>query len=148
LLYLARPSPTSKTLAVMKTNKLKSMTIEQVQKNASYLFYCKEFYFTGIKPTDFISNKNNGYKILIEIAQLYFEKNLLEEFATYLMEGQYFIQLWTAHLILEYGNPDEKLKELCLNEIKNYSDNPLAPEVAIQEEKWLKEYYEKVNGNK
>jgi hypothetical protein len=132
----------------MKTQHTKTMTIEQIQKNSSYLFYCKEFYFAGIKPTDFISNKNNGYKVLIEIAKLYFEKKLLEEFATYLMEGQYFIQLWTAHLILEFGNPDEKLKELCLDEIEKYSDNPLAPEVAIHEKKWLKEYYENAIGNK
>jgi hypothetical protein len=82
-----------------------------------------------------------GYKTLIDIARYYFENDLYDDFAQYFMEGQYFIQLWTAHLILEYGQPDLKLKKRCLDEIINYTDNPLAPDVSIQEKKWLESYF-------
>ncbi len=116
------------------------MTIEQIEKNASYLFYCKENYVKGIRPADVNSKSKDGYKKLVEIAKLYIESNLLDRFAGYLMEGHYFVQLWTAHLILEYGQPEEKLKQLCLDEITNYSDNPLAPDVSIQEKDWLENY--------
>jgi len=57
------------------------------------------------------------------------------------MEGQYFIQLWTAHLILEYGHPDLELKNRCLDEIIKYADNSLAPRVATQEKQWLESYF-------
>ncbi len=56
------------------------------------------------------------------------------------MEGQYFIQLWTAHLILEYGRPDEELKKRCLDEIKKYANSSFLPEVEGQEQQWLKIY--------
>ncbi len=116
------------------------MTIEQIEKNASYLFYCKDNYIKGIRPADIECKNKNGYIKLVEIAKLYFDNNLMDRFSGYLMEGHYFVQLWTAHLILEYGKPDAKLKQLCLDEINNYSDNPLAQDVAIQEKKWLDNY--------
>ncbi|OYU96556.1 MAG: hypothetical protein CFE21_09230 [Bacteroidetes bacterium B1(2017)] len=117
------------------------MTIEQIQKNASYLFYCKDNYLKGIRPGDPNSKNKDGYKNLLEIAELYFESNLLDTFAGYLIEGHYLVQLWTAHLILEHGQPDDKLKERCLDEIRNYArDNPLAPDVSIQERIWLENY--------
>ena len=118
------------------------MTIEQIEKNSSYLFYCKDNYINGIRPADIGSKKKDSYIKLVEIAKLYFNNNLAEKFSGYLMEDHYFVSLWTAHLILEYGQPDENLKKLCLNEINKYSDNPLAPDVAIQEKKWLANYLE------
>lgn len=56
-------------------------------------------------------------------------------------EGQYFIPLWTAHLILDYGQPNHNLKETCLNKIKDYIDNPFAREVEAEEKAWLEKYY-------
>jgi hypothetical protein len=56
------------------------------------------------------------------------------------MEGQYFINLWAAHLMLEYGKPNKSQKEQCLEIIKRYTDNPLAPEAAIEEKIWLENY--------
>ena len=46
------------------------------------------------------------------------------------MEGQYFIQLWTAHLFLEYGQPNEELKRRSLDEIEKYADSTLSPKIA------------------
>jgi hypothetical protein len=119
------------------------MNIEQIRKNSSYLFYCKEYYFLKIKPSDSESRKSKEYQNLVEIAKLYFENDLQTEFATYLMEYQYLVQLWTAHLILEYGKPDEELKTACLDEIKNYSETPLDKELAEQEKEWLNNYRQK-----
>lgn len=116
------------------------MTIEEIRKNSSYLFYCKEYCFLGIRPSDIESRKSTEYLNLVKIAKLYFDNNLQNEFSGYLMEYQYIVQLWTAHLILEYGNPDSKLKENCVKEIENYTDNTLAPELTIQEKKWLENY--------
>ncbi|MFD2890756.1 hypothetical protein ACFS5J_01855 [Flavobacterium chuncheonense] len=47
----------------------------------------------------------------------------------------------TAHLILEYGNPDSELIKDCLAEIENYSTTPIDIELAIQEKNWLENYY-------
>ena len=116
------------------------MTIEEIKKNASYLFYCKDNYIKGIRPSDINGKEKEGYKNLVEIAKLYIDNNLQDSFSGYLTEGHYFVQLWTAHLILEYGQPDTKLKKLCLDQILKYTNNPLAPEVAIQEKMWLDNY--------
>jgi hypothetical protein len=116
------------------------MTIEEIEKNASFLFHCRENYFAGIRPCDLNVRSTHGYKNLVEIARLYFANNLIDSFAGHLENGHYFIQLWAAHLIIEYGHPDTELKNLCLEEIKKYCNNPLAPDVAIQEQKWLENY--------
>ena len=57
------------------------------------------------------------------------------------MEGQYLIELWTAHLILEYGQPSLNLRKRCLDEIIKYSDNSLSPKVAEQEKQWVENYF-------
>lgn len=121
------------------------MKIEHVINNSSYLIYCKANFIEGIRPADIDSKNKEGYIQLVEIAKLYFKNNMSDRFAGYLMEGHYLVQLWTAHLILEYGQPDGKLKQLCLDEIIKYSDNPLAPDVAIQEKKWLDNYLKTSN---
>ncbi len=113
------------------------MDIEQIQKNSSYLHYCKEFYFLNIRPSNEENRESKEYKLLVEIANLYFKNNLHDNFAGYLMEYQYLVQLWTAHLILEFGNPDDNLIKVCLNEIIKYSKTPLDLTLAKEETKWL-----------
>ena len=54
------------------------------------------------------------------------------------MEYQYWVDLWTAHLLLEYGQPNESLAKKCLQIIKKHSDTPIDPELAAQEKDWLK----------
>jgi len=116
------------------------MTINEILKNDSYIFYCKENYMSGILPGG-IDKQTSEYKRLVEIAQLYFKNNLQDNFAGHLENGHYFIQLWTAHLILEYGRPDSQLRDQCLEEIKRYATHPLQKEVAEQETKWLDNYF-------
>lgn len=113
---------------------------QPAEERSSYIDQCKQNYFLGIYPADRNAREKAGYKTLVEIARSYFNKNLYEDFALYFMEGQYFIQLWTAHLILEYGQPNEDLKKRCIDEITSYSTSSHSPNVAKQEQEWLRIY--------
>jgi len=111
-----------------------------MNKATQYLLICKSNYFSKIYPTDNISKDSPGYKTLQLIAQSFFDEEKHIDFAGFLMEAQYFVDLWTAHLILEYGNPDKKLSEECIAIITEYSTSTLNTEVAIQERNWLNKY--------
>lgn len=103
----------------------------------NFLIQCKQNYFEGITPSNTLNRSKEGYKKIVLYAQEYFNKNNYNEFAGYLMEGQYFIALWAAHLLLEYGEPNEDLTRIAIKTIIRYSDNPLAPNVAEEERLWL-----------
>ena len=102
-----------------------------------YLITCKENYFKEVFPADPRSKNNPTFITLFSIAGQYIEQGRLNELADFLMESQYFINLWTAHFILEQGNPDEMLKQKCLIIIKDYSGSSLHPIIADLETKWL-----------
>lgn len=107
----------------------------------SFIIQCKTNYFLGIRPVHQHSKDTDGYKALIQIAKNYFDADRYDDFAGNFMEGQYFIDLWAAHLMLEYGQANESHKETCLEIIRRYTDNPLAPEAASEEKSWLDDYY-------
>ncbi len=107
----------------------------------SYLLHCKENYLSGIYPADPNRFDKEGYERLLKTAKYFFDNNLLNQFSEFLMEGNYLVQLWTAHFILELGKPDLILRQQCLTEIKKYADKSLIPEVASQEKKWLDNYF-------
>ena len=111
-----------------------------MQENSAYIIQCRTNWFLGIRPCDKTAKDREEYKALIKIAQSYFDKDRYQEFSDYFMEGHYLIPLWTAHLILEYGQPTHQLKEKCLQIITEYTNNPLAPDVAIQEKEWLENF--------
>ena len=103
-----------------------------------FLFTCKRNHLDKITPSNRNSHSKEGYKRIVNIAKEYFKKDEYIEFAGFFQEGQYFIPLWAAHMLLEYGSPSEGLIEASINVIKRYSDNPLAPDVAGEERDWLK----------
>ena len=103
----------------------------------SFLYQCKQNFFNGITPSNKDSFEKEGYKLLISIAKEYFENNRYEDFSCYLTEGQYFVSLWAAHMIVEYGKPNTSLLFSALDVIREHSDNPLAPNVAKEEREWL-----------
>ena len=107
---------------------------------AKYLFTCKSNYFSVIRPADNNSKNEQGYKTLVQIAMTYFDNNRYNDFAGFFMEGQYFVDLWTAHLILEFGNPDQNLIDTCIEIIKGYSKGSLDEQVTAQEKKWLDDF--------
>jgi hypothetical protein len=112
---------------------------KQVQSD-SFLIQCRQNTFDNIYPADESVKSTDGYKTLKDISENYFKNNKQDEFANYLMEGQYFVQLWAAHMLLEYGSPSKYLTTKCLDEIKKYSNSTLNSEVAAQETLWLKNF--------
>ena len=86
-----------------------------------YLSQCKLNYINNVRPN--IKNKYNieSYKKIKDIALKYFNEGKIEEFSDFFLEPQYNTDLWTAHLILDYANPNQILKEKALEIIKKYS---------------------------
>ena len=111
------------------------------QNQDSFIIQCRTNYLSGIRPAHQQSKNTEGYKALVQIAQSYFDANKYDDFVGNFMEERYFINLWAAHLMLEFGQPNESQKEHCLEIIRRYSDNPLAPEAAIEEKIWLDNYH-------
>ncbi len=104
-----------------------------------FLTQCKINYLKGITPSDFKKNDTEDYMNLIDIGKLYIKKGQLENFSYFLGEGQYFVALWAAHIIIEYGDPDKQLYRDCLDTIIEYSDNPLSLKVSNEEKLWLQQ---------
>jgi len=108
-----------------------------------YLEKCKALFDKGITPSNKAFLNFPAYKSIVEIAKNYFRNNKLEEFSGYLSEGQYYVSLWTAHLILEYNDPPKQIRDMCIETIERYSNNPLSLKVAEEEKEWLKQNLEK-----
>ncbi len=102
-----------------------------------YLFQCKSNYYDNIRPSRRESFNEDGYLMLVEIAKTYFAKDELSHFAAFFQEYQYCVNLWTAHLIIEYGEPNIDLKRKAIEIIKRYSTTPLNEELAKEEKEWL-----------
>lgn len=111
-----------------------------MDKNISdkFLRLCKQNYFDKITPSNVSNYENENCKELVRIAKKYFKNNRYKEFVDFFQEGQYFVALWAAHLILEFGDPSKEYISLALEIITDYSDNPLAIDVAKEEAEWLK----------
>ncbi|HEX7906323.1 MAG TPA: hypothetical protein VF487_20755 [Chitinophagaceae bacterium] len=103
----------------------------------NFLAICKQNFIDKITPANASNNSKSGYIELVKIAQEYFNRGAYEEFSGFLTEGQYFVSLWAAHLLLEYGKPDKLIFYRSLGTIIDYSENPLAIDVAKEEKIWL-----------
>jgi hypothetical protein len=102
-----------------------------------YLFQCKTNYLDKITPSNINRFEKAGYQKLVEIAEDYFQKGKLYDFVGFFQESQYNVNLWTAHLIIEYGNPDELIKKQAIAIIIRYSTTPLDKDLANEEKVWL-----------
>lgn len=102
-----------------------------------FLIICRQNYFDKVTPGNEENKLKPGYQKLVDIAGGYFKQNSYEKFAGFFQEGQYFVALWAAHLMLEYGTPSRNFMFAALDVIRAYSDNPLAPGVAQEERDWL-----------
>ena len=108
-------------------------------KNTSFFYTCKENYFLGILPADPESQNKEGYKALVKIAKVYFSAGLYEPIVQYLTEGRYHLQLWSAYLTLEYGNPGSELKASCI-EIIQQTVKQFANELPERQEEFFQQY--------
>lgn len=103
----------------------------------SFLQQCKINYTQNITPANPNDYSKEGYKKLVDIAKCYFKSNDYEGFAGYLMEGEYLVSLWAAHLLLEYGYPNSNLKRVALDTIKDYAENSVLSKISQEESKWI-----------
>jgi len=101
-----------------------------------YLFLCRDNYLRGITPSNNQNYSNPNYVRIIEIAQEYFAGNKIGEYKSFFQEYQYLVSLWTAHMILEHGNPDSELKAECIEIIMRYT-NSHNIELVNEEKQWL-----------
>lgn len=106
---------------------------------SNYLIKCRENYLKKITPSNKKSKDTDDYKQLIEIAKKTIDEIGIDNFSGYFQEGYYLVNLWTAHIIIEYYNPSKDLEKKCLEIIVNHLDNPLAPIVSLEEKEWLEE---------
>lgn len=110
-----------------------------------YLVSCKEFRIEGIIPALSIESKDGNYFRLKKIAIKIIQDKGISSFMNFFYEGQYLVRLWTAHLIIDIGIDDKEIIEKCLNIILEYTNNPLVPYVAIEENEWYKKYTSNLN---
>jgi len=83
------------------------------QRNDSFLYTCKENFFLGIHPLSVDVISLEGYQTLVEISKAFFREGRYELFLNYLQEGKYLCDVWAAHLILKFGNPDASVLAEC-----------------------------------
>lgn len=114
----------------------------------SFILMCKQNRIDNITPSNQESLLTAGYHKIVSIAQEYFNRGEYKEFSEYFQEGQYLVPLWAAHMILEFGTPPLDIMKDAIEVIERYSENPLSPDVAEQEKRWLienlnkyKQYY-------
>ncbi|UOK41611.1 MULTISPECIES: hypothetical protein [Flavobacterium] len=113
----------------------------------SYIVTCKIAYQNDIEPFQFDKKENEIYKKLDEITTYYKETRTLEDFYTYLQEGQYWINVWTAFFLIEkfeinksdklIGLNDETIFAFCINEIERHLPHFKKENQRINCQKWL-----------
>ena len=101
---------------------------------------CRTNYFNDIRPADPLAKKQGGYLEATSIARNYFTAGKAAEFHAYLSETKYLADLWAAHLVLEYGDPDTVLAKECLELVERYAASAFDAQLAAQEQQWLHAY--------
>jgi hypothetical protein len=136
---------------VIQTNKIMS------NLGDSFLWNCKSAYLKGLYPFDFDNIEKQEYKSIIETGKSLIRERGLQGFLGFLMEGQYYIELWAAIIALEYGNipKEEKLKyninktvlECCLSEVKKYIIHSKNTDFKENGRLWLQKILTRYNCN-
>lgn len=104
-----------------------------------YTFLCREAYFAGVTPSGKDSKGNALYKQIVDAGNAEIRKSSIEGFMENLQYGEYLIQLWTVHIVMEYNLPLKPVRERCLAEIEKYATSRLNSQVAMEESEWLKQ---------
>ena len=77
-------------------------------------------------------------KALLDCFHGFTAANGMAAFSGFLQEGQYYIDLWAAHLLVEHYHPDEPIWRLCMETIETYANSTIDPKVAQEELEWLR----------
>ncbi|MFL5765991.1 MAG: hypothetical protein ACJ77K_18750 [Bacteroidia bacterium] len=119
----------------------------------NFLWTCKSTYLKGLSPFDFDNRDKQECKYIIETGKSLIKERGLQSFLGFLMEGQYYIQLWAALIALEYGDipKEEKLSyntsktilECCIEEVEKYITHSKNAEFKKNAELWLQRIIDK-----
>lgn len=107
-----------------------------------YILTCKESYLKGLVPAEEIEKSSTYFIKLKGLADQKIAKGGLSSFKDFLIEGNYGIQLWTAHFLLMRNEAIVPFLEI----IADYATHPAKPLIALREMIWLKKYYPEAIG--
>ncbi len=107
------------------------------KKGDSFLLRCKKNYFKDITPANPSLYNDEDYLKVVDIGLQYLNAGEIEEFSLFLQESQYFVSLWSAHIIIQFGTPNSKMEEACIQTIMEYANHPINLKIAKEEKEWL-----------
>lgn len=102
----------------------------------SFLMQCRENYFRGVTPSG--PSAKPEKQALVDCFHGITAANGMAAFSGFLQEGQYYIDLWAAHLLVEHYHPEEPIWRLCMETIETYANSTINPKVAQEELEWLR----------
>ena len=114
----------------MKSKTTADLTDEFVEQ-------CKANFFNDIRPANPATNGSAEYKAVITIAKDFFSRGETGAFENFLARSQYFVDLWSAHMLLEHGQPEETLQKKATDVVRKYARGCMNPEVIQEEKAWL-----------
>ena len=103
-------------LCIRYWRKLETMYNEIKENPDSYILTCRTAYLNNLKPFQFNKDSLPIYNKLERIALGYKQQGKLKEFYSYLLEGQYYINFWTAYFIIELFDLSGTEKLVGLND--------------------------------
>lgn len=105
-----------------------------------YIGLCKDFFQKGITPGNKNFRKTEEFSQFKLLAISLIDEFGINEFYQYAIESQYLVNLWTAHILLEFSSPPIGIEEQCLEIVIRYSNSRLNKKIAQEETEWLKSY--------
>ncbi|MFY0599857.1 MAG: hypothetical protein JXR03_09310 [Cyclobacteriaceae bacterium] len=106
----------------------------------SYIERCRRLFQEGVTPSNVDYRNTDSFNEFLGFVKEEVETNGLESFYAYTLDGQYYINLWTSHFIIEFYSPINEIKEECLKIINRYANGKLNRKVADEEKVWLNFY--------
>jgi hypothetical protein len=101
----------------------------------SFLLQCRENYFRGVTPSG--PGAETEKQALLTCFHSFTGAYGTAAFSGFLQEGQYLIDLWAAHLLVEHHQPDKPTRQLCIEMIQRYANSSINLRVAQEELDWL-----------
>ena len=113
----------------------------------TFLWTAKALYGEGVHPFDFDKEREEAYERIVGAGvQLIMYKGI-EYFAGFVMEYPYRVNVWTAFIVLEYGNPSpnqvlqitkkDTIVEHCLKIVKSNETPPLSERINRNKKEWI-----------
>ena len=116
-------------------------------KTTDFLFGCKNLYFMGIHPFDFSKTDSDEYKGIVELGKEIMKEIGIQDFAEFVIEYQYRVNIWSSMIVLEFGEFDqneilktsgiETIFSACLEKIKQNEINKLPNEINENKKNWV-----------